>query len=783
MKDLYRNKHFVYPFVAWLLVAIWFFVPFFSRGAFDGLKAKTKDWFTYTASILQPDKKLDDNIVVVAVDNESLVAAGMKWPWKRSYHARLIDIIESAKPAVIGIDFVFSGESIVEEDARLAETLAKYDNIVLAADINELGRSLLPLESFSKSAKAIGYVNKPTDPDGVVRKAKLFIKDGEELLYPFELQLMSIYKKQSLMSLQLKDGMLYWGSDLAIPVGEKGKVDLSYRTDQNGYAVISATDIFEGNFDADFLKGKIILLGSTAEIIHDEIVTPFGTIPGVFVLANTISMLNDTNFLTNLPNVLNVFLALFLGFFIIYSNRKQGFIKGSLVASFLFVLWLLSCIYMRMNAYQMDFFNQGVLVLGALFISNTYKYCYLIYISNKLKNLAVSDPVTGFFSIRYLALILDQKIKSREKNISLVAMGIREYKALSKRYGFDEMKGFMRGFARFLETQLKHKAKKPLLARAHGGNFYMLVSGVPREQLKTYLDDLVHQVWSSGFSFGDNAEMIHLSIVLSYTPIFQGVSGKYIYSRTEEELAKAISRNEDAVAVINVHEKIWDSQRSEGIDDELEFLSVDIEERNRELEEALKQTEDIKHDVEEAYFAVVMSLVKALEEKDTYTQGHSERAAKFAKSIAQEVGMSQEECDKIYKAGLLHDIGKIGVPESILHKKGRLTDEDFAMIKKHPLMGKKILEPIKAFEEILPMVLFHHEKYDGTGYPHGLHGDSIPAGAQILAVADCFDAITCGRGYKQGTSLRDGMKELERCSGSQFNPIYVQAFKRVLNME
>lgn len=783
MKDLYRNKHFVYPFAAWLLVTVWFLAPFFSRGIFDNLKAKTNDWFTYVSAVLQPDKALDKDIVVVAVDNESLAKADMKWPWKRSYHADLIEIVESAKPAVIGIDFVFAGKSTEEDDFRLAEVLSKYDNIVLAADRKEHGRALLPYESFSSSAKAVGYVNKPTDPDGVVRKARLFIKDQNEILYTFELHLMSIFNEQSLMSLQLKDNMLYWGSDFAIPVNSEGIVDLAYRADQNGYAVISATDVFEGNFDADFLKDKIVLFGSTAKIIHDEIGTPFGSIPGVFVLANTTSMILNSDFLSILPYVVNVFVVLLLGLLIIYSNRKQGFVKGTLIASLVFGLWLAASIYLRMSGYQMDFFNQGILILGALFISNTYKYCYLIYISNKLKNLAVSDPVTGFFSIRYMALILDQKIKAKEKNISLVAMGIREYKSLSKRYGFDDMKGFMRGFARFLETQLRHKAKKPLMARAHGGNFYMLVSGVEREQLQTYLEDLIHQVWSSGFSFGDSAEMIHLSIVLSYTPIFQGVSGKYIYSRTEEELAKAIARNEDAVAVINVHEKIWDSQRSDGIDDELEFLSVDIEERNRELEEALKQTEDIKHDVEEAYFAVVMSLVKALEEKDTYTQGHSERAAKFARSIANEVGMSSEECDMIYKAGLLHDIGKIGVPETILHKKGRLTDEDFAMIKKHPVMGKKILEPIKAFEDILPMVLFHHEKYDGTGYPHGLHGDSIPAGAQILAVADCFDAITCGRGYKQGTSLRDGMKELERCSGSQFNPIYVQAFKRVLNME
>lgn len=779
MKQLIKNKHFAYPLTCWLLVCVWFI--FGTLNAFDGLKDKTKDWFTQNSVIANMNRRLDKDIIIVVVDDVSLANSALKWPWKRSYFAELINKIGSDQPAVVGMDFIFSGNSTEFDDDALSRSLANVGNVVIAESRRIDGESLAPMSSFSEAAKAVAYVNKINDDDGVVRSASVYLKDETVIHYSFEMQILANYLDRNIATSQIKDNFVYL-SDKVIPVDSTGQVAINYTNDLNGYAIVSAHDVFSGKTPKGTFKDKIVLVGASAQIIHDIISTPLGPIPGVFVLANTISMTLNESFLKQCPVVLDVMIVLIFGGLLLYINRKKGFLLGFVAFVLLAAAWFASMLYLRVNAFQMGFFTQGFLISAAFVVSNIYKYSYLMYISAKLKNLAIADPVTGFYSIRYLTLILDQKLKSKEPNLSLVSMGIREYKMLGKRYGFEEMKSFMRGFARFLETQLKHKLKKPLLARAHGGNFYLLVSGVDREELKSYLDDLMHQVWSSGFSFGDEAEMIHLSVAVAYTSVYQGVSGKYMYSRAEEELVKSVDRNEDVVAMINVHEKIWDIDRSEGVDDELEFLSVDIEERNRELEEALKETENVKRDVEHAYFAVVMSLVNALEEKDPYTQGHSTRAAENAKAIAKQVGMTDEECDRIYKAGLLHDIGKIGVPESVLHKKGRLTDEDFAMIKKHPVMGKKILEPIKAFEDILPMVLFHHEKYDGTGYPHGLHADTIPVGAQILAVADCFDAITCGRGYKHGSSQLEGMKELERCSGTQFNPLYVEAFKKVLNL-
>jgi HD-GYP domain-containing protein (c-di-GMP phosphodiesterase class II) len=147
---------------------------------------------------------------------------------------------------------------------------------------------------------------------------------------------------------------------------------------------------------------------------------------------------------------------------------------------------------------------------------------------------------------------------------------------------------------------------------------------------------------------------------------------------------------------------------------------------------------------------IVRAIINAIDAKDPYTCGHSERVASYAKHIANRIGLESEECERIYMAGLLHDVGKIGVPDSILGKPGKLTDEEFAIVKKHPEIGYTILKHLKQLDYVLPGVLHHHEAINGAGYPAGLIGESIPLQARILAVADAYDAMTSDRPYRSG---------------------------------
>jgi len=178
------------------------------------------------------------------------------------------------------------------------------------------------------------------------------------------------------------------------------------------------------------------------------------------------------------------------------------------------------------------------------------------------------------------------------------------------------------------------------------------------------------------------------------------------------------------------------------------------------------------------FLNTIMALAAAVDAKDPYTHNHSRKVAYYAGLIGKEMNLSAEELGVLERAAILHDIGKIAIPESILNKPDRLTKEEFEIMKTHPLCGVKIVENIREMEVILPGMKYHHERYDGHGYPEGLAGEAIPLQARILAVADTYDAITSDRPYRKGPGHDFAVEELKRCSGTQFVPEVVEAFLR-----
>lgn len=181
--------------------------------------------------------------------------------------------------------------------------------------------------------------------------------------------------------------------------------------------------------------------------------------------------------------------------------------------------------------------------------------------------------------------------------------------------------------------------------------------------------------------------------------------------------------------------------------------------------------------------SMIRTLAKVLDARDPYTAGHSERVAKYSLWIAQKLGLDAHDCEELYKAALLHDIGKIGIPDAILRKPSGLTNEEFAAIKQHTVIGADILsnmEPKDAMLHAIRTALSHHERLDGTGYPHGLAGAEIPLFARIVGVADAFDAMTTARSYSKGLSFRLGAEELVRCREKLFDGKVVDAFAEIL---
>jgi putative nucleotidyltransferase with HDIG domain len=183
-----------------------------------------------------------------------------------------------------------------------------------------------------------------------------------------------------------------------------------------------------------------------------------------------------------------------------------------------------------------------------------------------------------------------------------------------------------------------------------------------------------------------------------------------------------------------------------------------------------------------AYIQTIRALAEAIDAKDAYTRGHSERVAVYASRIARQMGMRKELIERIYFAGLLHDVGKIGIPDAIITKPARLNKEEYREIMKHPEIGAKILEPVEFLHNIVPCVRHHHEWFDGSdrGYPDRLIGDSIPLPSRVILVADTVEAMTSDRPYRKALGLDAVVSELNKFSSTQFDPVVVDAFLLLL---
>ncbi len=196
---------------------------------------------------------------------------------------------------------------------------------------------------------------------------------------------------------------------------------------------------------------------------------------------------------------------------------------------------------------------------------------------------------------------------------------------------------------------------------------------------------------------------------------------------------------------------------------------IDLERLQKNLAD---EVEKKSKENEKLFIHVVSSLATAIDAKDTYTNGHSGRVAKYAREIAKRFGYSDSQLDDIYIMGLLHDVGKIGVPDAVINKPSKLTDEEYDIVMNHPAMGARILGSIKEMPSLSMGARWHHEKYDGGGYPDGLSGEDIPEAARIIAVADAYDAMTSHRSYRIPMTQDEVRQEIKRCRGTQFDPVF-----------
>jgi putative nucleotidyltransferase with HDIG domain len=267
-------------------------------------------------------------------------------------------------------------------------------------------------------------------------------------------------------------------------------------------------------------------------------------------------------------------------------------------------------------------------------------------------------------------------------------------------------------------------------------------------------------------------EPIHDAISVSETQVHNDISPDCDWARLSDHFRRFVcvplGRDHRSLGILIALDK----------NNSTEFSSVDLKLLNNVGNQCsiFLENASLYHDMQDLFMGVLHALTRSIDAKDAYTRGHSQRVAELSRALARKIGLSDEECERIYLSGLLHDVGKIGVPEAVLTKPGRLTDDEFAAIKKHPAIGAQILGNIRQLQDVVPGVLTHHERWDGHGYPHGLAGENIPLIGRIICVADSFDAMSSTRTYRPALPLDTVMREITRCAGAQFDPTLAKIF-------
>jgi len=391
----------------------------------------------------------------------------------------------------------------------------------------------------------------------------------------------------------------------------------------------------------------------------------------------------------------------------------------------------------------------------------------LLSTNERLKQLALRDVETGLFNHSYLKEILEPEFYRAKRYghpISIMMMDIDYFKSINDVYGHDFGDLVLKQFANKLKRMVR---RYDVMIRYGGEEFLVLSSGTDRHKALVQAQRIIDEM--NVCNFGDKKRKVKLKLSIA------------ISSYPEDGISKPAD-------LITFASRILDKVKDKGGNKVYTLTDISGARKTAIKHEESNDIKYLKNKIDkltkrerETLIESVFALAKTIELKDKYTGEHAEETIKYATYIAKGLGLAGDDIESIREAAVLHDLGKIGISDKILLKKAKLSKKEFSEIKRHPQIAADIIRPLHFMHDIIPFILYHHERWDGKGYPTGLKGEEIPLGARIISVADAYQALTSNRPYRKAYPKEEAMKIIREGSGTQFDPSIVEIFLKMLN--
>ena len=440
----------------------------------------------------------------------------------------------------------------------------------------------------------------------------------------------------------------------------------------------------------------------------------------------------------------------FLFLFVIITATLQGGIRMGMTIACI-VSTIIIGLYFKCSVPGYRDFANNIVIIGALFLM-AWAIGYYTNVNDgyieEIKNLANKDGLTGLFNHRYFYDKLRSCISiSKRKNqpVSLMFIDIDHFKQYNDVFGHLQGDKVLRG----VSDILLEIGEKGIVSRYGGEEFAIILPNTKEHEAVLLGEWLRKKIENAEFYGQENQPNGNLTVSI-------GISTFPNRANDDMEL---IRNADDAL----YRAKFFHKNRVETYVSILDELKNYTNESDQELIKSIK------------------TLISVINAKDKYTYSHIERVVIYCRLIAEKMNLTDSDKKKLIYGAYMHDIGKINIPKEILRKKVPLTNNEWLQLKDHPEKGVDIIKEVEALQDVIPLILYHHERYDGKGYPANLVGEDIPFLARVLTVVDSFDAMTSNRPYNKRKSYEEGIAELKKCSGAQFDPYIVECFSEIIS--